>query len=105
MKVKIIWDTLADGLDKQINDFIQHKHVVDIKFSTCTDDEYDNIYRSALIMYENITPTRIKQKTFDEWANDDEINEFMKEHDVIKVEHFGDLAEVTTIITYREDKK
>ena len=28
-----------------------------------------------------------------------------KEHDVIKVEHFGDLDEVTTIITYREDKK
>lgn len=54
MKVRTIWDTLADGLDKQINDFIQHKHVVDIKFSTCTDDKYDDIYLSALIMYEDM---------------------------------------------------
>lgn len=104
MKVKTIQDTLAYGLDKQINDFIQHKHVVDIKFITCTDDMYNDIF-SALIMYENTSSTQIKQKTFDEWVNDDEINEFMKEHDVIKVEHFGDLNEVTTIITYREDKK
>lgn len=105
MKVKTIRDTLADGLDKQINNFIQHKHVVDIKFSNCTDDKYDDIYLSALIMYENTSPTQIKQRTFDEWANDDEINEFMKVHDVIKVEHFGDLDEVTTIITYRKDKE
>lgn len=105
MKVKTIRDTLVDRLDKQINEFMQHKHVVDIKFSTCTDDKHDDIYLSALIMYENTTPTQIKQKTFDEWANDDEINDFMKEHDVIKVEHFGDLDEVTTIITYREDKE
>ncbi len=104
MKVKTIYDTLADELDKKINNFIKHKHVIDIKFITCTDDMYNDIF-SALIMYENTSPTQIKQKTFDEWANDDEINEFMKEHDVIKVEHFGDLDEVTTIITYREDKK
>lgn len=60
MKVKTIWDTLADGLDKQINDFIQHKHVVDIKFSTCTDDKYDDIYLSALIMYEDMKIWRFK---------------------------------------------
>lgn len=71
---------------RKINNFIKHKHVIDIKFITCTDDMYNDIF-SALIMYENTSPTQIKQKTFDEWANDDEINEFMKKHDVIKVEH------------------
>lgn len=104
MKVKIIEGNNPRELELNINEFIQHKHVVDIKFITCTDDMYNDIF-SALIMYENTSSTQIKQKTFDEWVNDDEINEFMKEHDVIKVEHFGDLNEVTTIITYREDKK
>ncbi|WP_283112314.1 hypothetical protein [Lactobacillus johnsonii] len=39
MKVKTIRDTLAYGLDKQINNFIQHKHVVDIKFITYREDK------------------------------------------------------------------
>lgn len=54
MKVKTIYSNLAEGLDRQINDFIQHKHVIDIKFSTCTDDKYDDICLSALIMYEDM---------------------------------------------------
>lgn len=55
------WNTSTSGLDKQINDFvqhindfIQHKHVIDIKFSTCTDSMYDDVYLTALIMYEDM---------------------------------------------------
>lgn len=54
MKVRIIRDTLADGLDRQINDFIQHKHVIDIKLNTCTDDEVNSfIQNHDVIKVEN----------------------------------------------------
>lgn len=99
MKVKIIEGNNPRELELNINEFIEKPSikVSDIKYQVESDSSFWSI--TALIMYENTTPTQIKQKTFDEWANDDEINEFMKEHDVIKVEHFGDLGEVTTIIT------
>lgn len=62
MKVKIIEGNNPRELELNINEFIQHKHVVDIKFITCTDDMYNDIF-SALIMYENTSSTQIKQKT------------------------------------------
>lgn len=51
MKVKLIFQkcTLED-FTNEINDFITNKHVIDIKFSTCVDE--DDIYRDVLIMYE-----------------------------------------------------
>lgn len=55
------WNTSTSGLDKQINKFVQHindfaqyKHVIDIKFSTCTDSMHNDIYLTALIMYEDM---------------------------------------------------
>lgn len=42
-------------------------------------------------------------KVFDE---DDEVNSFIQNHDVIKVENFGtNSEEITTVVTYRETKK
>lgn len=55
------------------------------------------------IYYEK--PANVKQKLFyaDTVENEQEINNFMKAHDVIKVEHFGaDCDDITTIVTYRE---
>ena len=53
MKVKTITHIRNDWFDDEINEFIQHKHVVDIKFTLCLDSNDHNIY-SALIMYEDI---------------------------------------------------
>lgn len=53
MKVKTIVNMREDWLDNEINEFIQHKHVVDIKFNVCRDS--NNYYTfSALIIYEEI---------------------------------------------------
>lgn len=54
MKVKTIYSNLAEGLDRQINKFIQHKHIVDIKFSVLFDSNDDNYIFSALITYEEV---------------------------------------------------
>ena len=118
MKVKIMhqvdwrgWDDRKGKipiLEDQINKFIADKEVIDIKYSNSismaanqemSDTDHDE---SVLIIYDD-KPSKIKQKTFDEFTRDDEINEFMKNHNVIKLEHFGDLDDVTTIITYKED--
>lgn len=105
MKVRIIRDTLADGLDRQINDFIQHKHVIDIRLNTCTDDVSDEIFYTALVMYENKATTKVRRKSF-ELCSDAEVNSFIQNHDVIKVENFGtNSEEITTVVTYRETKK
>lgn len=120
MKVKIMhqvdwrgWDDRKGKipvLEDQVNKFISDKEVIDIKYSNSismaanqemSDTDHDE---SVLVIYDEKT-SRIRQKTFDELTRDDEINEFMKNHDVIKVEHFGDnFEEVTTIVTYREEK-
>lgn len=56
------------------------------------------------IYYER--PAVIKQKTFKSIneVSDSEINNFMKSHNVIRVEHFNgnDYDTVTTVITYKE---
>lgn len=119
MKVKIMhqvnkrgWDDRKGKvplLEDQVNEFIADKEVINIKYSNSismaanqemSDTDHDE---SVLIIYDD-KPSKIKQKTFDEVTHDDEINEFMKNHDVIKVEHFGNLDEVETIITYKEEK-
>ncbi|GAB2065502.1 hypothetical protein L2821_02275 [Lactobacillus gasseri] len=94
---KIVWKSVSD----QVNELAEHNKILDIKYIPKMDP--DGVNRAyALVMYEN--PRTIKQKTFDEFTGDDEINEFMKNHNVIKLEHFGDLDEVETIITYEEEK-
>ena len=96
-------------LEDQVNKFIADKEVINIKYSNSismaanqeiSDTDHDE---SVLIIYDDKS-SKIKQKTFDEFTRDDEINEFMKNHNVIKLEHFGDLDEVETIITYKEEK-
>lgn len=95
---KIIWKSVAD----QINELAEHNKILDIKYISSKGANGMD-YTNALVMYES--PRAIKQKTFDELTYDDEINEFMKNHDVIKVEHFGEnFEEVATIVTYREEK-
>ena len=53
MKVKTITNIRNDWFDDEINEFIQQKHVIDIKFTLCLDSNNRNI-SSALIMYEDI---------------------------------------------------
>ncbi|WP_290079008.1 sporulation protein Cse60 [Lactobacillus taiwanensis] len=54
MKVKTIANMREDWFDDEINEFIQHKHIVDIKFSVLFDSNDDNYIFSALITYEEI---------------------------------------------------
>lgn len=49
MKVKIVEAFYADNLQRGINEFIQDKNVIDIKYSTMKD------FNSALIIYEEVT--------------------------------------------------
>ena len=54
------------------------------------------------IFYEK--PSTLQQKEFD-WTNsEEEINEFIASHDVVKVEHFNgeDYGDINTIVTYRK---
>ncbi|WP_282804755.1 hypothetical protein [Lactobacillus isalae] len=118
MKVKIMhqvdwrgWDDRKGKvplLEDQVNEFIADKKIIDIKYSNSismaanqemSDTDHDE---SVLIIYDE-KPSTIKQKTFEYVSNDSEINDFTKKHDVIKIEHFGALDDVTTIITYKED--
>ena len=57
---------------------------------------------SVAIFYEK--PSTLQQKEFD-WTNsEEEINEFIASHDVVKVEHFNgeDYGDINTIVTYRK---
>lgn len=97
----------ADGTYRVSFEFRADTKDIDIKYSTVNSSfSYSNYhpkficarrYYSALIMYEK--PSILKQKTFDEFVEDDEINEFFKSHDVIKVDHLPDCY---TAVIYRE---
>lgn len=54
MKVKTIANMREDWFDDEINEFIQHKHIVDIKFSVLFDSNDDSYIFSALITYEEV---------------------------------------------------
>lgn len=54
MKVKTIVNMREDWFDNEINEFIQHKHIVDIKFSVLYGSNNDNYIFSALITYEEV---------------------------------------------------
>ena len=103
MEIKTFFDDSTDELDRRINNFIQHKNVVDIRL--CTNDIYDTIFFIGIVIYENKATTQLRRKSF-EFCSDDEVNSFIQNHDVIKVENFGtNSEEITTVVTYRETKK
>lgn len=53
MKVKTIVRYDTDDFNIEVNKFIQHKHIVDIKFNVCRDSN-DYYAFSALIIYEEM---------------------------------------------------
>lgn len=52
-KVKIIGNDTEEHLEKEINDFIKDKNVIDIKYTQAYIG-YENSYMSALIIYEEL---------------------------------------------------
>lgn len=52
MKVKLLWSHFLPDLDKKINEFIQGKKIIDIKFTEVVSDDYGKGDWSALVMYE-----------------------------------------------------
>ena len=114
MKVKIFYRTESEDkqeFENQINRFIKNKEVIDIKYQTALAlAASDRLWltgrfnEKVLVMYEE--PNTIKQKTFEYVADDSKVNDFVKNHDVIKIEHFSATADdITAIVTYREDKE
>lgn len=96
MKVKIfnasIW-AKDKPIDVRINDFIKDKKVISITHQA------DDTSTEIVVMYEE--PNFLQQKTFDEFSEDDEVNEFLESHDVIQVDHLPDCY---TVVTYRKSK-
>ena len=86
MEIKF-FDLALDDREK-FKKFVEDHQVIDIKLSAGSD---------ALVMYEE--PNILQQKTFDEFSEDDEVNEFLKSHDVIQVDHLPDCY---TVVTYRK---
>lgn len=71
-----------------------HAQIKDIKPISSLDSGRHFI---VAIFYEK--PSTLQQKTFDEFSEDDEVNEFLKSHDVIQVDHLPDCY---TVFTYRK---
>lgn len=86
MKIKF-FDLSLDDREK-FKKFVEDHQVIDIKLSAGSD---------ALVMYEE--PNILQQKTFNEFSEDDEVNEFLESHDVIQVDHRPDCC---TVVTYRK---
>lgn len=86
MKVEF-FDLALDDREK-FKTFVEDHQVIDIKLSAGSD---------ALVMYEE--PNILQQKTFNEFSEDDEVNEFLESHDVIQVDHRPDCC---TVVTYRK---
>ena len=85
MKIKF-FDLALDDREK-FKKFVEDHQVIDIKLSAGSD---------ALVMYEE--PNILQQKTFNEFSEDDEVNEFLESHDVIQVDHRPDCC---TVVTYK----
>lgn len=81
------FDLALDDREK-FKKFVEDHQVIDIKLSAGSD---------ALVMYEE--PNILQQKTFNEFSEDDEVNEFLESHDVIQVDHRPDCC---TVVTYRK---
>ena len=89
MKITIFDLALHDK--EEIEEFVKSPHIVDVKHSAGPDA------CPVIVMYEE--PNILQQKTFDEFSEDDEVNEFLKSHDVIQVDHLPDCY---TVVTYRK---
>lgn len=83
-------------LKKEINYLQDEKgaQIKDIKHISTYPDGRNYV---VAILYEE--QSIIQQKTFDEFSEDDEVNEFLKSHDVIQVDH---LPDCNTVVTYRK---
>lgn len=89
MKIKFF--NLAIDEQEKIKKFVEDHKIVDIKLSAGTDA------CPVIVMYEE--PNILQQKTFNEFSEDDEVNEFLESHDVIQVDHRPDCC---TVVTYRK---
>ena len=103
MKVKTICNTSLSDLDKEINDFIKDKRIIDIKFTEVVSDDYVTGDWSALVMYEEKRNRHLQQQEFNLFNGEDP-NEFLKNHDVVNVSTFKDAnSELITVVTYEDD--
>ena len=103
MKVKTICNTSLSDLDKEINDFIKDKKIIDIKFTEVMSDDYNPGDWSALVIYEEKRSRHLQQKKFNLSEGEDP-NEFMKNHDVVNVSTLRDEGwdELVTVVTYED---
>ena len=103
MKVKTICNTSLSDLDKEINDFIKDKKIIDIKFTEVMSDDYNPGDWSALVIYEEKRNSHLQQQEFNLFNGEDP-NEFLKNHDVVNVSTFKDAnSELITVVTYEDD--
>ena len=105
MKVKTICNTSLSDLDKEINDFIKDKKIIDIKFTEVMSDDYNPGDWSALVIYEEKRNRHLQQKKFNISEGEDP-NEFMKNHDVVNVSTLRDEGwdELTTVVIYEDEE-
>ena len=104
MKVKTICNTSLSDLDKEINDFIKDKKIIDIKFTEVMSDDYNPGDWSALVIYEEKRNSHLQQKKFNISEGEDP-NEFLKNHDVVNVSTFKDAnSELITVVTYEDEE-
>ena len=104
MKVKLLWAHFLSDLDKKINEFIQDKRIIDIKFTEVVSDDYVTGDWSALVMYEEKRNRHLQQRKFNLSEGEDP-NEFMKNHDVVNVSTLRDEGwdELITVVTYEDE--
>lgn len=105
MKVKLLWAHFLPDLDEKINEFIQDKKIIDIKFTEVVSDDYVTGDWSALVMYEEKRNRHLQQKKFNLSEGEDP-NEFMKNHDVVNVSTLRDEEwdELVTVVTYEDEE-
>ena len=105
MKVKLLWAHFLPDLDEKINEFIQDKRIIDIKFTEVVSDDYVTGDWSALVMYEEKRNRHLQQKEFNLSKGEDP-NEFMKNHDVVNVSTLRDEGwdELITVVTYEDEE-
>ena len=104
MKVKLLWAHFLPDLDKKINEFIQDKRIIDIKFTEVVSDDYVTGDWSALLMYEEKRNRHLQQQEFNLFDGEDP-NEFLKNHDVVNVSTFKDAnSELITVVTYEDEE-
>ena len=104
MKVKTICNTSSSDLDKEINDFIKDKKIIDIKFTEVMSDGYNPGDWSALVIYDEKRNRHLQQQEFNLFNGEDP-NEFLKNHDVVNVSTFKDAnSELITVVTYEDEE-